>query len=537
MSLDKLQKLIGSMAKIMDGNEKLAAPFLLAKLNKQASVYPHDQTIGMISRVVGDLIDHNTIFISRADFKSLYNKFYSHGTKFAELFQEELGESPPESTVQLAPSHDESNTFTAYQVEDQVLANALESVFDNRIPLKNYSKVLSEKALQSVASILDAWSLRPNNLSIKTGNDQYLVVQADYDTPKGLTSFYIPVEIQNNKIVDASVFIGNGSPQDLNHNNIKSYVTSLSGAKLKITADDVLNVLTKAASQHREVSSTELAVTRLIANRQGKSTEFAQNQVLGQKMVEYKPDVKLPRLAEADTFEEKFNTARGLAAMQFSDSKVNTAREHIARELTSFGYHNPKIVVTGHDKQTIFYGVSVDTGKTAFTVPVKITEGKLNKPTFFLCSGSLSPFNRENVAKLISENRLDVKVAAVASSMANLKPSEVIGNLRQALEENNYAKAEDALNVLANSNDEKAYAIGFQIYLNGLAGHKQAKSTCTHLVKSSKTSVSEHAICSQTGLPTNKIYQDKNGNCRPLFRKSMDETYEGAVFNNAKIFG
>jgi hypothetical protein len=52
-----------------------------------------------------------------------------------------------------------------------------------------------------------------------------------------------------------------------------------------------------------------------------------------------------------------------------------------------------------------------------------------------------------------------------------------------------------------------------------------------------KSSSSEHPVCGHTGLPIHKVYQDDGGNCRPLYRRGMDETYEGASFMNAKIFG
>src|SRR5271169_6195805 len=111
MSLEKIQQLVSSLAKTMENNEKLATPILAAKLTKCVAAHPHDQTIGMISRVVRDLADHNTLFIRKAEFKDLYKKFYSHGSKFGELFQEELGEAPPESTV------------TTYQRDEAVQAN------------------------------------------------------------------------------------------------------------------------------------------------------------------------------------------------------------------------------------------------------------------------------------------------------------------------------------------------------------------------------------------------------------------------------
>lgn len=168
------------------------------------------------------------------------------------------------------------------------------------------------------------------------------------------------------------------------------------------------------------------------------------------------------------------------------------------------------------------------------TVPVKVADKKLSKPTVLLCNGALTTFDRAGINQLVSENKSDVKVASVASNMATLKPSEILNNLRQAMNDGNHAKAEDALNVLANCGDKKAYDVAFQVYMEGLSGKKVAETKCSLMVKSA---VSEYPVCSHTGLPINKVFQDKDGNCRPLFRKGMDETYEGASFINAKIFG
>lgn len=536
MSLDKIQQLVSALAKSVENNERLATPILAAKLAKCVVAHPHDQTIGMVARVVKDMADKNTLFIRKAEFKSLANKFHSRNSKFAELFEEELGEVAPEPTVTTFP-RDETVQANPYHVGDQVLANALESAFDKHLPLKMYSQPVADKALKSVGNTLEAWNLSPSSLTVSTGSDKFIVIKADYDTPKGVTSFFVPVEVHGKDIVEASVFMGNAGPQELNHTTIKAYLTTLSGSKLKVDAASILSVLTKAASEHREVSDAELALTRLTAKRQGKS-EFFEGSIVGQKMAEAsRKDVELPQLEESKTFADKFNTVQGLAAWQFGTDKINTARNHIVRELASFGHRNPQVVVTGHDDHALFFGVSIDTCKVAFTVPVKVADGKLVKPTVMLCNGSVSSFNQTGVNQFVTEKRIDNKVAAAASTLSALKPSEVITNLRQAVAEGNYEKAEDALNVLANSSDTKAYATAFQIYMHGLAGHKPTESKCKHVVKSAKTAVSEFPICAQTGLPTNKVYQDKDGNCRPMFRKGMSETYEGAVFNNSKIFG
>ena len=536
MSLDKIQQLVGTLAKSVEDNEQIATPVLAAKLAKCVVAYPGDQTIGSMHRVIERMAENKTLFIRKAELRTLYNKMYSRNTKFAEVFEKELGivkTAAPE-----APRHEVGNYLDTYKVADQVLANALPSLFDKHLPVKMFSKALAEKALHSVGTSLDSWGLKPSNLSVDEGNDKFLVIKADYETPKGITSFYVPVEINHNKVSEATVFMGNSGPLDLNHSSVKKYVISNAGNKLKVNAATILGVLTTAASENRDISDTELAMTRLSATRQGKS-EFFEGSILGQKMAEAaQKDVKLPKLAIADDFAKKFSTPQGLASLKFGDSKVQAGATHIARELHAIGHKNPQVTITSHDDNTIFYGVALNDGRIAFTVPVKLADGKLNKPGLLICNGAVKTFDKEGIEELSASNQSDFKVAAAASPQYGLKPSDLLNNIREAVAEGNHAKAEDALNILASAGDPKAYATGFNLFKSGLLGKPvQAESKCTHLVKSSSKKVSEHAICGQTGLPINKVYQDQHGNCRPLYRKGMDETYEGASFINAKIFG
>lgn len=537
MSLDKIQQLVGSLTKSLDGNERIATPVLAAKLAKAIDAYPGDQTIGSMSVIISKMVTNNTMFIRKADLQSLYTKLHSRNTKFAELFQDELGVVDALPTPQLYNRDESTHDLNPFQVGDSVLANALTSVFDKHAPLKMYSQPLADKALASVASSLDAWNLRPVALAVDEGNDKFLVIRADYETPKGITSLFIPVETPNNKIVEATVFMGNSGPQELNYKDIKSYLTTHAGMKSKISGAGILSVLTKAASENREVSDAEIALTKLTATRQGQS-EFFTNSIVGQKVAEAsRQDVKLAKSDEFMSFEQQFTSSHGQATWQFGVEKVKTARDHIVRELTSYGHKNPQVTVAKNDDNTIFYNVSLDAGRVGFMVPVKVAAGKVVKPSVMLCNGSVSAFSQQGVNELYVQNHSDFRAAAGASTLSGLKPSEVLNNLRSALAEGNHAKAEDALNVLANCGDTKAYATGFQVYMSGLAITKEAAADSPKCCHSMKSKASEHPICAQTGLPTHKIYQDGDGNCRPLYRRGMDETYEGAVFNNSKIFG
>jgi hypothetical protein len=533
MSLDKIQELVSSLTKKVEDNEKLATPVLAAKIAKHLQDNPYDQTLGAMCRVLDKMASNQNLFITRGEFKKLYSKLYSRNTKFAELFQNELGVSEAPATPAVY-NRDDAKELNAYEVADPILANALNSVFDHTLPLKMYSEALANKARESVLSTLSAWNLKPTSIKVADGNDKFLVLQADYETPKGVTSFYVPVEINNNKVVEASVFMGNATPQDLNHVNIKSYLKTYAGTKLAMQGSVLLNALVKSASEDRSISDAELALIKLNSSREQNSA-FFQNQVIGQKLATASvTDVELPKYDTFSSFEEQFDSAIGQAKWQHGDVVV-TAMNHLARELVGFGYKNPQISIAKSDDSTIFYSVALDAGRVAFTVPVKVANKKLVKPTVMICNGSVSSFSKAGINELYTNNQTDYKAAAVASPQFNLKPSDLITSIREAVAEGNHAKAEDALNVLANAGDDKAYATGFQIFLQGLSGKQvKAQSGCTMQIK---TANSVHMVCGHTGLPLHKVYQDKNGNCCPSYRQNMNETYEGASFMNAKIFG
>jgi hypothetical protein len=427
-----------------------------------------------------------------------------------------------------------SADINLHSTADPVLANALQSVFDKTLPVKMYSQPLADKAKNAVAGSLDSWNLRPNYIEVSDGNDKFIVIKADYETPKGITSLYVPIEISDNKVCEALVFVGNSGTQDLNNANLKTYLTTFAGSKLSVGGTAILGALTAAASGGYEVSDAEMALIKLNASRNSKS-EFSDGQIVGQKIYEVcRKDVEIPKSNEFESFEKQFTSPYGQASWKFGEDKIKIARDHIARELVGYGHKNPQITVSKSDDNSVFYSVALDAGRVGFVVPVKISNGKVAKPTLMLCNGSVSSFSKEGIGEIYKNNSSDFKAAASASPQFGLKPSDVLNNLRKALAEENYAAAEDSLNVLANSGDERAHALGFQIYMDGLAGNKVANECkCSMIMKSS---TSEHPICGHTGLPIHKVYQDKYGNCLPLYRKGMEETYEGAVFNTHKVF-
>jgi hypothetical protein len=534
MSHDKITSLVNSVANALTGNEKLAVPLLAVKLQKIAELNSHDQTLIAIANVISKMEENNKLVISKAQFKDLYQKLYTKGTKFASYFKDELGEVNNLKTPKLA-SKQELPLDTSYEkFVDPILSNALNSAFDKSVPLKSYSQDIADKASKIVNANLDSWNLKASKLEVEAGNEAFIIVKADYDTPKGLTSILIPVEIVKEKVSHPSFFMGNSGPKDLNNVNIKEYITSNAGAKLRVKAQEVVNILTSATSQNKEVGEVELALTKVNASRETNGAFFA-DQVLGQALTaKAETEVVLPKLGEFKTFAEKFESPLGYANFKFGVQKVNLGREVIARILANLHVKNAQINVFNASDTSITYAVSI-AGKTAFTVPVKVANNKIVNPDVIICNGSVLSFSQDTLSNLFAKNTTDYKAAAVASTSYNLNASSLIANVKEAMEEDNYAKAEDALNVLYNSDDQEAYRTAFNIYMNGLGMTKTAsKTSCSMIVKSAN---STHPVCGHTGLPLHKVYQDEHGDCHPHYRKGMSSPNSEAYFMNAKIFG
>jgi hypothetical protein len=191
------------------------------------------------------------------------------------------------------------------------------------------------------------------------------------------------------------------------------------------------------------------------------------------------------------------------------------------------GVKNPQIVVSAVANDAIIYAVSGN--GTGFNVPVRIAEGRVEMPTVLVCNGSIMPFEKASLDKIGGG---DIRAIAAVSPQFGLRNSDLIDNIRAAVNEGNLAKAEDALNVLASSGKKDAYKRGLDVYRAGLGGKKEI-SKCAFVVHS-KTS--NQPLCGHTGLPLNKVFQDKDGNCAPLYHRQIEENYTPPVLNTYKLF-
>jgi len=160
---------------------------------------------------------------------------------------------------------------------------------------------------------------------------------------------------------------------------------------------------------------------------------------------------------------------------------------------------------------------------------------RVHVPSVLVVAGSLYEFNKAGLSKLLASNNTDPVALAKTSPMYDEKPSDLVERIRVAMKDQNHVAAEDALHVLKQSGNEHAYKSGYNTYVNGLGNQKQVEeSTCS---ASFHTQASKYLVCSHTGLPVHKVYQDDNGHCRPLYRRGMENSSDGGAFlTTSKIY-
>jgi hypothetical protein len=476
----ELKKAISNLQSALDGHEKIALAFFAQKLHKSGAENPEDQTINQMSLVVDRMNADNRLFISRAEVKDLYNKLYSRNTKFKEIFADELGLEGPAAPV-ASRTEEKFQEFDIYQDTDKTLLASLTAAFDPT------AHAFSKEAEKVVAMECSFPNLEPVVKAV-SGDENVVVVSATYRTPQGNASFYVPVELFNKRATTPSFFNGSDGQHYISKKSITNYVTKQ---------------FTKVGSYGNESVGESFA-----------------------EMLEPQLDAE-----EVESFASKLSSAKGIAVFQHGELAEH-GRRVISQKLASFGKRSHQVNVLEASTNSITYGVSCD--GVAFKVPVTVENGRLQEPTVILCKGSIESFTSDGVQNLQSSELTDNKIAATVSPLFTLKASDLVETVREATEEGNYAKAEDALNVLANMDDAKAYRVALEEYTNGLSNVKKESSTttCSRIVK---TANSTQPVCGHLNLPLNKVYQDKHGDCRPNSRKGMEDSNEGAYFMNSKI--
>ncbi|TXG77350.1 hypothetical protein E6Q11_02925 [Candidatus Dojkabacteria bacterium] len=256
-----------------------------------------------------------------------------------------------------------------------------------------------------------------------------------------------------------------------------------------------------------------------------------------QKIDEVQPLLEAPRTEETEEFAKRLASSVGVAEFKFGRPVVDKARNLLRLAMGEFGYPHAKVAVSDADDTTIYFAVSVD-NRAAFKVPMKVSGKKettrFYSPELVISAGAIYPFSKSGVSQILSSNDVDQHMMAVASPAYGMKPSELVEQVRIAMAEGDMARADDAMIVLQQSNSP-ALKEALAVYQAGLSGQVKTASQQTCCSKQRKVAHSKYMICGHTNLPVHKVYQDKNGDCQPLYRKNISEA-EGGSFMHSKVY-
>lgn len=516
----------------LDANEKFLVGPLAVRLSKAAEENPGDQTIYSMSAFLRSKAEKE-MFISKAEINSVYNKFYTNGTICAEYLDKEIHKRAEFEGNKMERDPNEGS-FDYFKSADPVLTNALESAFDSTVAFKEYSNEIAKLAEKTCAKELCNFPLQPSKIEAVDGNLDVILCKASYETPKGLSHVLIPVEVSGNKTLFPTVFVSASGFENLNKDNLGKHLVATAGKAFKANVGAILNVIKTAkhgVSESSSLNEVEQIVLKASLNKKANVLENAMFFELNDKNA---GDVQLKANSDdVESFAQKLGSSKGLAEITFGKELVENGRKMIRLAMESFG-HKVQVVVADVNKDQVVYAAS--NGVSGIKVPVKFANNKPIPPSIALASGTIESFDQEGVDKLFSEN--DVEKASLASEFYGSKSNELIEAVKVAMNDRNYEKAEEVLNVLAHSGDSKAYKFAFSVYLNEI-GAKPVEKVASEIQKCAmqvKSPNSIHIMCGHTNLPLNKVYQDAQGNCLPLYHKNVEHTNESGSFLDSKIY-
>jgi len=534
----RLQHMLEKAASAVQDNEKFPTGVLAVRANRIAEEHPTDPTVVGMSNFLRKKAESDKLFISRAEFKDAYRSLYYSNNKFAEHFAEELDlKEDSERVMKRDPREGESLMNEAYdKVADKSLAGALNSYFDPEIPYQSYSNDVAKLAQQACAHGLNKIGCAPKTVDVVAGRPDVLLCKASYDTPKGLGSVLVPIEIKSSKALMPSMFLAKEGFLSLEASHVEGHLNATAGKNMQADTEKILNLISLAKNGVPEtLSEVELIVLRAQAmDGSPDQTNAVYSEVLpGNTNLEL-PSVDVPEEVQRISESLALDTSAGVAEFAFGKTAVDQGRAHISQELKRLGYKNSRIAVSDVDDNTIIYSVAIDQ-KNGFNVPVDVKNRTALYPSMIVSSQGLGAFSYDGIQDFLNKRGTDHDVLAKTSPLYGTKPSELIESIRTAMLDKNYLKAEDALSVLKTSGDDKAYQYGFDLYSHGLSDklEKPAEITCSQPIK---VSYSQHLYCSHCNLPAHQVFQDKHGNCQPAYRKAMDSSYEGASFLHSKIY-
>lgn len=545
MSLHRLQQIVEKTAKNLYDNETFAAGLLVSKARQLAQNNPYDNTCIGMCQFLAKRAEGRNSFLTRAELKDVYHRLYTNGNKFAEAFASELG-TP---TQLLMPKRNEmvsdddliENAFKAGA--DPVMKNELDSAFDPQVPLKSYSAETAGRAERVCALELNRQGMAPKVVEVVAGQADVLLCQASWETPKGISRALIPIEIRSGQALLPTIFLSTEGFLELTAGELETHLKKVAGQRLTVNVGGILNLISRVKngeSELKPLTNVEKAVMKL-ASSKGTPAHYDPHGIIGQELMVEASEVKTPELKVDPDSEEiltHLSSSAGEAELMFGKNAVAQGRGIIINCLKEAGFPTAQVGISGADTGSVCYVAALN-HRSAVKIPVKMGRNGVSElPKVMLVNGGLKKLTVANLsAAAANPEPTEVRTRAAASPLYEVKGAELVKIVKEAMAQENYAKAEDALSVLQAGSDQHAFQTAYTAYYQGLTGTGKPEAVASTCSKQLKTAHSQHLICGHTNLPVHKVFQDAHGQCQPLYRQGMDSSFEGGMYLTAKIFG
>jgi hypothetical protein len=491
MSLDKIAKITKEAAEALNDSKTFITAVLAKKAAYLSEQYPEDITMRGVAQV---LSKSSEVLTSRKKLKYLYKGLYSSSTKFASFFRDELDYKEQTENIQTSVISSAPQPFDMFSGVNQELKQTFDQMLGSQVSDVAVSKEAAADAIRRSSAIL-AQCVPGAKVAVAAGNSQYVVASATYETNRGKTTVYIPLEVKTAGMVDAGVFVGNGV-FNLTKQNLSKYLSENVGQP-KVSAKSLLDAV-KTAGISSEISIPE------------NKMQATAKQVIASK---------LPEKSAVETYslQKQFSSEEGMAGLHFGMEKVASAKQMVFSSVKKAGYTPTNVKALSFNKEGLQFGVMLE-GNVAFAVPVSIQSGMVKQASLLVSNGTPLPIDKSSITSLY-ENQ-DLQMASKASALSSSTTDELTQIVRTAAKSKDFAKAEEALNIIGQTAGKLEYLTAFKVYQDALSGVEAPVCKCS---KQITVANSIHKICAHTGLPVNKVVQDKFGNCIPAYHVELEK--------------
>ena len=513
--------------------ERFVTANLAQRLTQASAEDPEDGGVALGARVLGDFARREP-FISRAQLNAVYEKLHTAGTALGTLLKEELARPVPQAPTKVAHSEHEGERFNQADHADPVLLNALSSLFEGGAPCRLYAATTGKSATSAVETKLAQLQRSPKNVRVFAGQEDVILCQASYDTVKGMASVLVPVEVSGGEALPPNMFFSRAGFVDLDELALDTHLETTAGRSYRVDGEVLLKTVSAAKGKiSRPLSDVEMAAFRMRTSdaTPGLSTgNFVYAQV-----EDATEEVKTPTFqltAEEQTLSERLESPQGAAAFLHSPRVVEASHDALRRELAQAGHGYAQISIADADEEGVYFAVSL-ANKQGLRVPVKISKGTVTPPSFGVCGGKVVSLTAEGIGSALGAP-VDRRAVASASPDYDLKPSDLLSQVKASLEAGDTESAANTLHVLAGKHEE-AYREGMALLGQHLSGHTKTAEApkCAFVVKNGSSGV---PLCGHLNLPLERVWQDEDGHCRPLHRKNEQYDADPVAFLNHNLF-